>query len=346
MVGRFAALFLLSTLSQTVDMQHQISMTVVEPGEDFKLTCSLTGQKAGLFYWFKLKFGYMVETVATGSFEKVTIEEQFKNSGHTLTFKENLYFLNIRNVSKEDEATYFCQAGTAYEMRVINSTLLAVNGHKNHQKSVYVKQRPETQSVQAGGSVRLQCSLLSKSKENREQCPGAHMVYWFRAAAGESRPAVIYTQSHRSDEEEEERSCVYSLSKTIHNSSDAGTYYCAVLTCGQILFGEGTTVKTEQEPWPFYIVLGTLLPYSVFVTAALILYRNKRPVCKQCKGEKTSFNQGERHRSAEDQPNNEDGDEAALNYVALDFAARKAKRWTATREQSLECTYSGVGESL
>ncbi|XP_065815169.1 uncharacterized protein [Labrus bergylta] len=345
MVGRFAALILLSALSQTVDMQHQISMTVVEPGEDSNLTCSITGLKAGLFYWFKLKFGYMVQTVAAGSFGNVKVGEQFKNSRHTVTVKENLYFLNIRNVSKEDEATYFCQAGTAYEMKVINSTLLAVNDHKNHQNLVYVKQRPEAQSVQAGGSVKFQCSLLSKSKENREQCPGEHSVYWFRAAAGEAHPAVIYTQSHRS-EEEEKRSCVYNLSKTIHNSSDAGTYYCAVLTCGQILFGEGTTVKTQQEPWPFYITFGTLLPYSVFVTAALIFYRNQRPVCKQCKGEKTASNQGERHRSAEDQPNNEDADEAALNYVALDFAARKAKRWTAAREQSLDCTYSGVGESL
>uniref|UniRef100_A0A3Q3GRK9 Ig-like domain-containing protein n=1 Tax=Labrus bergylta TaxID=56723 RepID=A0A3Q3GRK9_9LABR len=276
MVGRFAALILLSALSQTVDMQHQISMTVVEPGEDFNLTCSITGLKAGLFYWFKLKFGYMVQTVAAGSFGNVKVGEQFKNSRHTVTVKENLYFLNIRNVSKEDEATYFCQAGTAYEMKVINSTLLAVNGKVC-----------TLQFFLCGRLSEVQCSLLSKSKENREQCPGEHSVYWFRAAAGEAHPAVIYTQSHRS-EEEEKRSCVYNLSKTIHNSSDAGTYYCAVLTCGQILFGEGTTVKTQ--PWPFYITFGTLLPYSVFVTAALIFYRNQRPVCKQCKGKFRLFN--------------------------------------------------------
>uniref|UniRef100_A0A3Q3EPW2 Ig-like domain-containing protein n=1 Tax=Labrus bergylta TaxID=56723 RepID=A0A3Q3EPW2_9LABR len=298
--------------SQTVDMQHQISMTVVEPGEDFNLTCSITGLKAGLFYWFKLKFGYMVQTVAAGNFGNVKVGEQFKNSRHTVTVKENLYFLNIRNVSKEDEATYFCQAGTAYEMKVINSTLLAVNDHKNHQNLVYVKQRPEAQSVQAGGSVKLQCSLLSKSKENREQCPGEHSVYWFRAAAGEAHPAVIYTQSHRS-EEEEKRSCVYNLSKTIHNSSDAGTYYCAVLTCGQILFViMHVLLCCLQELKQFHIIDFMILA-------------------------QTSQSQNDLLQ---------DADEAALNYVALDFAARKAKRWTAAREQSLDCTYSGVGESL
>uniref|UniRef100_A0A3Q3F1D8 Ig-like domain-containing protein n=1 Tax=Labrus bergylta TaxID=56723 RepID=A0A3Q3F1D8_9LABR len=230
-------------LSQTIKMPQPISVTVVKPGDTVTLACLFTKDEAGLLNWYKMKFGFMVQTVAAGSFDKVILVEQFDNSRFTITKEGYLNFLIIRNVSKEDEATYFCQAGTAYEMKVINSTLLAVNDHKNHQNLVYVKQRPEAQSVQAGGSVKLQCSLLSKSKENREQCPGEHSVYWFRAAAGEAHPAVIYTQSHRS-EEEEKRSCVYNLSKTIHNSSDAGTYYCAVLTCGQILFGEGTTVLT------------------------------------------------------------------------------------------------------
>ncbi len=107
-----------------------------------------------------------------------------------------------------------------------------------------VKQRPETASVQPGGSVTLQCSLLSKNKE-KVQCPGEQSVYWFRPGSGESHPSIIYTHRNSSDEQEE-RSCVYSLSKTIQNSSDAGTYYCAVVTCGEILFGEGTKVETSM----------------------------------------------------------------------------------------------------
>uniref|UniRef100_UPI0037E71A8C uncharacterized protein n=1 Tax=Semicossyphus pulcher TaxID=241346 RepID=UPI0037E71A8C len=257
--------------AQTIDMPHPISMTVVEPGDSLTLPCSFTGDEAGLLNWYRLKFGYMVETVAAGSFDKISLEEQFEDSRFTITKVDTLYFLNIRNVSKEDEATYFCQAGTPYTMKVINSTLLAVNGHKNHQISVYVKQRPDTQSVQTGDSVSLQCSLLSKYKENRVQCPGEHSVYWFRAGSGESHPGVIYTQSDKG-EEEEKRSCVYSLSKTIQSSSDAGTYYCAVVTCGTILFGEGTTVETKisgQEVNPVVIVLGTLLALCVIVIAIL-----------------------------------------------------------------------------
>ncbi|CAJ1059005.1 uncharacterized protein LOC117817690 isoform X1 [Xyrichtys novacula] len=272
MIKQLPALALLCALSQTA-VPHQISMTVVQPGGDFSLSCSVNVYKAGLFYWYKLKFGYTVQKVAGGSFQTLKLEEEFENSRVEVSQRDTVYFLNIRNVSKEDEATYFCQAGTAYELIILNGSLLAVNDHKNHQRSVYVKQRPETQSVEVGDSVSLQCSLLFKYKETRVQCPGEHDVYWFRAGSGESPPGLIYTHKNRSFKEEE-RGCVYSLSKTIQNSSDAGTYYCAVVTCGEILFGEGTTVETRQEWNPVVITLGTLLALCVIVIAVLIFSRD------------------------------------------------------------------------
>ncbi|XP_037636192.1 uncharacterized protein LOC119494405 isoform X2 [Sebastes umbrosus] len=243
MTRRLTALFLLSTVSLilTEEVPQQISLTVLELGDNFTLTCTFVQNEAGIFYWYKLKPGYMVQTVAAGTFNTVTLTGQFVNSRFTITNVNSEYILNIRNVSKDDEATYFCQAGSAYKMGFVNGTLLAVNDHKNLQKSFYVKQIPDTESVQPGDSVTLQCSLISKNKENTDQCPGKQNVYWFRSGSGESHPGIIYAHS----DEEEERSCDYSLSKTIQSSSDTGTYYCAVVTCGEILFGEGTKVETS-----------------------------------------------------------------------------------------------------
>ncbi|CAB1431031.1 unnamed protein product [Pleuronectes platessa] len=179
---------------------------------------------------------------------------------------ENRYF--YCNVSKEDEATYFCQTGSTFQQTFVGGTLLAVND-QDQQKHYSVKQSPETASVRPGASVILQCSLLSEHKENLVQCPGEHSVHWFRAGSGRSHPGIIYTQSSRRDGQEE-KSCVYSLSKTIHNSSDAGTYYCAVVTCGEILFGGGTKVQTTQEQNLLVIALGVLLALCVIVIAVLV----------------------------------------------------------------------------
>ncbi|XP_059201633.1 signal-regulatory protein beta-2-like [Centropristis striata] len=282
MITGLAALVLLGTVSliQASEFPHQLPLTVVELGNTLTLSCSVFGNEGGLFYWYKLQFGYMIQIVAAGSLKKIQLEGQFNNPKLSIKKNNAQYVLNIRNISKEDEATYYCQGGSAYKMEFINGTLVAVNDHKNLQKSFFVKQSPETEWVQQGNPVTLQCSLLSKNKENTDQCPAEHSVYWFRSGSGGSHPDVLYTHS----DEQEERSCVHSLSKTIQDSSDTGTYYCAVVTCGQILFGEGTKVETRSELDPVVLVLGVLLACCVTVIVILIVilifYVNQRKVCE------------------------------------------------------------------
>ncbi|XP_045885947.1 uncharacterized protein LOC123957297 [Micropterus dolomieu] len=329
--------------AQTRDVPDQIPLTVVKRGDNVTLTCPVIDDKAGLFYWYKLKFGYMVQTVAAGTFKKLKLEGQFDKSRFTVTRGNAQYFLHIKNVTKEDEATYFCQEGSAYKMENINGSLLAVNDHKNLKKSVYIRQSPDTQAVHLGDSVTLNCSLQFKNNTSRVQCPEEHFVYWFRAGSEESYPSVIYSQS-RADKDVI-RSCDYSLSKTIQNSSDAGTYYCAVVACGEILFGEGTKVETRQELCPFIIVLGTLLAGCVIVIVALIISRNYKPVCEHCKGGVTASKHAEHDRSDENQPSYVDGEEKALNYVALNFPSRQTQRRTNKRELQQECIYSGMRDN-
>uniref|UniRef100_I3J238 Ig-like domain-containing protein n=1 Tax=Oreochromis niloticus TaxID=8128 RepID=I3J238_ORENI len=231
MIRRLVSLILLSTLSVTEmnEVPQPISLTVVKLGDNVTLTCDLS--EPGLSYWYKLNYGYMFQTVTEGSFDKILLK--INNSRFNATKVGTVLSLIIRNVSKEDEATYFCQAGPSFNMTFKNGTILAVNG-----KIL----KSNVNSVHLGDTMTLQCSLLSENKNDTDQCPDEEQVHWFKGAS-ESHPGIIY---HGSIKNKEDGRCDYSLSKTITHSSDAGTYYCAVVTCGEILFGEGRKVDISM----------------------------------------------------------------------------------------------------
>uniref|UniRef100_A0A3B4FYR7 Ig-like domain-containing protein n=1 Tax=Pundamilia nyererei TaxID=303518 RepID=A0A3B4FYR7_9CICH len=212
-----------------------ISLTVVDLGDNVTFGCEVSEKKLKSFHWYKQSLGHLPQSVASVILDKITLSDAFKDSRFTL----NKDIFTIRNVSKEDEATYFCQTRATYSQMLSSGTFLAVKDH-NHQKSVYVKQNPEKESVRLGGSVTLECSVLSKNKEKALQCPDDHR------AGQNSHPNIIYVDGNNQTECEKQsdtqKRCVYRFSKTV-SSSDAGTYYCAVVTCGTILFGDGTQLR-------------------------------------------------------------------------------------------------------
>ncbi|XP_004553643.2 uncharacterized protein LOC101478217 isoform X1 [Maylandia zebra] len=339
MIGRLVPLILLSTLSliEMREIPQQMSLHEAKLGDDVNLTC--VKNNAEFSYWYKLNFGYLLETVAKRTYGRISLSGQFNNSRFSATKVGHVYSLIIRNVSKEDEATYLCHAGSVYEPEFINGTILAVKDPKTQLKSVTVKQTPDMESVKLGDTMTLQCSLLSKNENDTDQCPDEDKVHWFKGGS-ESHPGVIY---HGSLRNKEDGRCDYSLSKTVTNSSDAGTYYCAVVTCSEILFGEGTKVVTNE--FPLSAVLVTLLIFSVLVNFGLIVSRKKKPTCEHSKGGETVSTQpptNDQGRSTADQLSNVDGEEVGVNYAALDFPSRKAKKWKNKWELPDDSIYSGM----
>ncbi|XP_064795202.1 uncharacterized protein LOC135515507 [Oncorhynchus masou masou] len=99
-------------------------------------------------------------------------------------------------------------------------------------------------------------SQSSQETIHTETCAGEHSVYWFRHGSGESHPeaapGIISTHGDRSDQCEKSpeaasptQSCVYNFPKRNLTPSDAGTYYCAVASSGEILFGNGTKLDIQ-----------------------------------------------------------------------------------------------------
>ncbi|XP_061580837.1 uncharacterized protein LOC133446779 [Cololabis saira] len=343
MVGGLTAVILLSTLHviRTLKVPHQTSLTETKLGDNVTLSCRPSDSERSLFYWYKMNFGHMIQRVLMGSFNKLTLEAQFQNSRYDVKKVGNGYALEIKNVSKDDEATYFCQVGAAYTMEFINVTFLAVNEPKQMHQDVNVRQSSDVEFVSLGTAVKLHCSLLSKNNAHVNQCPDENRVYWYRAGS-ESHPGAIY-KSRSTCDDPAGGSCFYHLSKAINKSSDAGTYYCAVLTCGEILFGKGTKVEIKSDLQLMVIILGALLACSVLVNITLILARRKqKPVCDHCKGEVPASQKVLQDGSAVDHQSHVDADEDGINYVALDFPSRKAKRWKNNRESSEDCTYSSM----
>uniref|UniRef100_A0A3B4CTP3 Ig-like domain-containing protein n=1 Tax=Pygocentrus nattereri TaxID=42514 RepID=A0A3B4CTP3_PYGNA len=107
-----------------------------------------------------------------------------------------------------------------------------------------VLQTVERWSVSPGESVTLQCTVMSEIRAADLR------VLWFRAAAGQSLPEIIYTHQNSSSRQCEISSStncfLYEFSKNILDQHHTGTYYCAVAVCGKIIFGNGTSVELSK----------------------------------------------------------------------------------------------------
>ncbi|XP_048885285.1 uncharacterized protein LOC125750949 isoform X2 [Brienomyrus brachyistius] len=202
-----------------------------------------------------------------------------------------------------------------------------------------VEQQPVSDTVQPGDSVSLQCTIETGS------CAGEHSVYWFRHGSGESLPGVIYSHRNRSDECEKSpeagsptRSCVYSLPKGNLSSSDAGTYYCAVAMCGEMLFGNGTKIHIQEPCITVTIIMGSALVLCVTVIFTLACTRNRRTCCEHCAACESELE----HLKDRKETDSQNPDAEMLNYAALHFAQKKGESRRKMRETEDCSLYSDV----
>ncbi|XP_029918561.1 uncharacterized protein LOC115367010 [Myripristis murdjan] len=229
-------------------------------------------------------------------------------------------------------------SGIGGQLELKDERKLGVEGLADPEPAItVVTQIFPSEPVYPGDSVALQCSLLSDS-ENKA-CPAEHNVFWFRAGSDESHPRIIYTHGNRSYGCEKSpeagsppQSCVYNFSKNSICSSDAGTYYCAVATCGEILFGNATKLDIEATSRPMsfedeektrHILLSLLSAALVIclIVITFLIYTIKRQTHNWCNGSiplqtisaTTSSDQQSQQR-----------DEDTLVYSSVTFTKREA----------------------
>ncbi|XP_049898344.1 uncharacterized protein LOC126388977 [Epinephelus moara] len=329
-----------------------VPVTTVQLGEPVTLTCDLPGDELrDEVFWYKQSAGETLKLIVR-LLKHVNPVYGPEISASRLNVKvyKNISSLTILRTIQEDEGMYHC---TVMEWTEIawSGTYLSLKGNTQRTSNYAVVQWPtESDPVRPGALMSLQCSVLSDS-ENK-MCPGDHSVFWFRAGSDQSHPDIIYTDGNRRDEcdrnSDTQKSCVYRFSKNV-SSSDAGTYYCAVATCGQILFGDGTKVEIERTRSLEFIALVIVticLVISLTGNIVFICYRNTRPACSQFREIESGASQG-RHDNWSQPVHDITEGGPDMNYAALQFSGNKATRGRKKKKlKTEESVYSQVKCSM
>ncbi|XP_042338957.1 uncharacterized protein LOC121940201, partial [Plectropomus leopardus] len=253
------------------------------------------------------------------------------NPRFTLDTKNGKKNLKISNAQLSDSATYYCARSYISVFKFLKGTTVDVKD-----SSLYIPaliDQSASEPIQPGGSVTLNCTVQTGS------CDGEHSVYWFKNSE-ESHPGLIYSHGGRNDQCErnsntQTHTCFYNLPIKKLNLSHAGTYYCAVASCGHILFGDGTKLDFEHESDLLvfvYLLSGALTFTTILVVVlAFSLYKTNKKNCIQ---------------STEPQARcaaNEEGcqDVENLHYAALRESTSKGTRRQRTNTMN-DCVYSSI----
>ena len=213
----------------------------VKIGDSLTLPCFDKTNVPARLYWYRQPLGQKPQLISSFyKFDKnVAFYGEFKNNPRfTLDTRDGKNHLKISDLHISDSAAYSCMNSVLFVLEILESQTVSVTGSAQVHQSA-------SEIVQPGGSVTLNCTVHTGT------CDGEHSVYWFKHSQ-ESHPGIIYTHGGRNDQCERKdntqtQTCVYNLPMKSLNLSHAGTYYCAVASCGHILFGDGTKLDVQGK---------------------------------------------------------------------------------------------------
>uniref|UniRef100_A0A3P9I9L2 Ig-like domain-containing protein n=1 Tax=Oryzias latipes TaxID=8090 RepID=A0A3P9I9L2_ORYLA len=240
-------------------------------GETVTLPCFYDGVYLRYILWYKHILGRNPTFIAY--FTKYSPEKQISyeyqnNPLFTLKTSEQSSNLTISDLNLADSATYFCISHHYTYLFSQAAFTLDVKGSGSTIQTLV--DQSSSENIHAGDSVTLNCTVHTGS------CDEEHRVYWFKDSE-DSHPGLIYTHGGRNDQCERKNtqthSCVYKLHMNSVHDSHAGIYYCAVVSCGHILFGNGTKLDLTVPVNSVILntLVGLLTVMSVLVAFLLFL---------------------------------------------------------------------------
>ncbi|KAM4586188.1 uncharacterized protein V3H82_005115 isoform 1-T1 [Fundulus diaphanus] len=227
-----------------------VPVTIVQLGDTATMKCSLENDEKNSdeLHWYKQTTGNSLKIIVKLlENDKPTFGSEFLASRLNVTYKGRFSNLTIWKTTQEDEGIYHC-ALINWNKNTWRGTYLLIKG-KNVGTSNYrvVQSSTVSDSLHPVEYVTLQCSVLSDFES--KTCSGDLSVFWFRSNMPDTD--IIYIDGNKMEKYQkkiDQTRSVYNFTKKI-SSSDAGTYYCAVATCGEILFGNGTNLGIHGSTW-------------------------------------------------------------------------------------------------
>lgn len=164
-----------------------------------------------------------------------SVHEEYKARFTVTGEKNGINNLTISGLLESDSAMYYCgilefnaiEFGAGLFLHVVTS--LSRDRLAVHQ--------PELVQLPLGHSLNLSCYTQAQG------CKEEQSMFWFKQSTG--KPAIIHRNVGHCLKESSsgKRNCTSYFSIKSVNSSDAGMYYCALASCGEIMFGRGTLVQ-------------------------------------------------------------------------------------------------------
>ncbi|KAK2862712.1 hypothetical protein Q5P01_002245 [Channa striata] len=240
-----AHLIQIADLKSSPTFHQKTGFISADVGAEVTLQCSYNSDSAAYIYWFKQNLGQKPRLISSLTHYNVILNfhDEFKNNSRfRVSTGNSKNHLTITNTSVSDSATYYCLSSSFYVIDFIEIIIVNVKGSGLNIPALVHQSVSET--IHPGGSVTLNCTVHNGT------CDGEHSVYWF-SDSEESHPRIIYTHEDKNNQCERKldtqtRTCVYNLQMKNLTRSHAGTYYCAVASCGHILFGNGTKLDFEE----------------------------------------------------------------------------------------------------
>ncbi|XP_022073064.2 immunoglobulin kappa light chain-like [Acanthochromis polyacanthus] len=316
-----------------VHVRQESGFLLANVGDNVTLQCFYASDVAAVFLWYKQTLGQKPVLISTFyKHDKVgTFSDDFTNSQRFfLETKDGKNHLTITDLRISDSATYYCVSCSSYKFEFGEGTIVSVKG-SGFQASV---RQSEDETIQSGDSI--SCTV------NTGICDGQHSVHWFKNEE-EPHPGLIYTVGGMNNQCErtsntQTHTCEYNLPINSQNLSHSGTYYCAVASCGRILFGNGTKLELADEvnSSDFLVhFLSGALAFTTILNVLMVFLVHKMKGSNSCQCTDTKA------RSSSTANTEEYQDADNLHYAAL-----RNQRFNASRRQredsSSQCVYSSV----